>query len=152
MASFTIIGGLIAKCLLFGLPLTFGILFFLNLKSTPKKIIYGILFTITLWNLLNKIEELNQDESKFVHRYRLPRLYRKDCTNCYIDVLPDHTYNIIKDNLIIGDGEWKIEHESEIGTPYIVFDNDNSGMMRYYSDTIITHFSNPDKASAHHRK
>jgi hypothetical protein len=133
MGNFTVLGGLIIKCLVVGLPLVFLLLLLRKKKSRLSTIFILLFFLLTTANAIyffvsahdRKIEV----SKKYLGFYKLNRLDCKECENCKIDLHSDFKYDIIKDGKIIGNGKWNLEINAETGF-YMELD-DKPGYMLY---------------------
>lgn len=132
MGNFTVLGGLLIKCLVLGLPLVFLLLLWKMNKSRLSTILILLFFLLTTANAIHffvsaynsKIEA----SKTFIGFYKLNRLDCEECENCKVDLQSDFKYNIIKDGKIVGNGEWDLEVSPETGF-YMQLDNKTGHMI-----------------------
>jgi hypothetical protein len=133
MGNFTVLGGLIIKCLIVGLPFVFLLLFLRKKKSGLSTIFMLLFFLFTTVNAIHFFVSGNDKKieisKKYLGFYKLNRLDNKKCENCKVDLHSDFKYNIIKDDKIIGNGKWDLEIDAETGF-YMKLDN-KPGYMIY---------------------
>jgi len=106
MGNFTVLGGLIIKCLVVGLPLVFLLLLLRKKKSRLSTIFILLFFLLTTANAIYFFVSAHDTKievsKKYLGFYKLNRLDCKECENCKVDLHPDFKYDIIKDGKIIG--------------------------------------------------
>lgn len=132
MGKFTVLGGLIIKCLVVGLPLIFLLLLFRKNKSKLSTLFILLFFLLTSANaiyfLVSAHERKIEVSKKYLGSYKLKRLDCKECENCKIILHPNYTYDIIKNEKVIGEGQWDLEINSETGY-FLKLDNGPNYMM-----------------------
>ncbi len=130
MGNFTVLGGLIIKCLVIGLPFVSLLLLLRKKKSRLSTIFILLFFLLTTANAIYFFVSAHDTKievsKKYLGFYKLNRLDCKECENCIVDLHPDFKYVIIKDGKIIGNGKWDLEINPETGF-YMELDN-KSGM------------------------
>ena len=133
MGNFTVLGGLIIKCLVVGLPLLFLLLLLRKKQSRLSKIFILFFFLLTTANAIYFFISANERKievsKRYLGFYKLNRLDCKECENCKVDLHSDFKYDIIKDEKIIGNGKWDLEINPETGF-YMELDN-KTGYMIY---------------------
>jgi len=133
MGNFTVLGGLVIKCFVVGLPFVFLLLLLRKKKSRLSTTFSLLFFLLTTANAIrffvSSHDRKIEVSKKYLGLYKLNRLDCNECDNCKIDLHSDFKYDIIKDGKIIGNGKWDLEINPETGF-YMELDN-KPGYMIY---------------------
>ena len=108
-------------CIIVGLPIIFLILLIL-LRKLKYRWIPGIIlvfFVLTsgyaTYYFLSIQKYKNETKEKYLGFYKLDKLDCYECKDCKVELLPDYSYNIYKDNKVVGKGTWELVWDPESG-------------------------------------
>lgn len=82
----------------------------------------------------------SEDEKNFIKDYKLLKLDGEPCGNCIIRVLESHTYDIIKDGKVVGEGSWSLKKPIDLPGYDLKLENGPESMI-YESDTVIEYIN-----------
>ena len=138
----------ISLCIIVGLPIIFLILLIL-LRKRKNPLIAGIFLLLFIassgyatYYFMSIQKYKTETKEKYLGFYKLDKLDCEECVDCKVELHPDYSYNIYKDNKVVGKGKWELVWDPESG--YFLRIDNGSGAMSFETPKEIEYISRKD--------